>query len=64
MKVRWAQVGSQSELVFVCMSVRNRFRITHSLCTDDGRLEHASLFRLIDNFPRALHEAHDPHAYT
>ena len=37
-QVRWAQEGSRSELVFVCMSVRNRFRIeiygfTHSLCT-------------------------------
>ena len=53
MQVRWALVGSQSEVVLVCMSVHNGFTIeiygfTHSLCTFLARATHDAIVMEIE----------------
>ena len=53
MQVRWALVGSQSEVVLVCMSVHNGFTIeiyefTHSLCTFVAHVNHDAIVMEIE----------------
>ena len=53
MQVRWALVGSQSEVVPVCMSVHNGFTIeiygfTHSLCTFLAHATHDAIVMEIE----------------